>query len=382
MGSSIHRVEVVEFKIKEKHPNADTLSLADIFDGGYQYCCKTESWQGKTRAYFIPPDNLVPVNRPEFAFLASEAKSDGYARIKAKKLRGIVSYGLMIEAPEDSVIGTDATELLGVLPYCPETANAEKGPKLNMGDNCAGPDINCPKYHLENLRKYHSVFQAGEPVFITEKLDGQSIKFCYHNEQMFCGSMNLWKREYAKTDHLTLEYFLENGVNEVKAKYLVENLKKREAKQDWVWQTKDQVEQDVCGTRCSYEGPIDKFCKDNEDCVLYGESYGNTHLKYGLKNGILNFAAFDLYKAGKFVDYQEFAGLMIKYQIPMVPALFNKAIPYNFEQVKELCDGMSLLCPTQIKEGVVVTPEKERWDHKCGRLKLKCVSPTYSEKKK
>ncbi len=80
---STHKVEVVPV-VLEKHPNADNLSIIRVH--GFTVVGNTEAWKNVTKAAYIPSDSLVKVARPEFSFLASQAK-DGLYRVKAKKLR-------------------------------------------------------------------------------------------------------------------------------------------------------------------------------------------------------------------------------------------------------------------------------------------------------
>src|SRR5690349_21772622 len=108
---STFKVEVVPVKL-EKHPNADALSLVTVFDA-YVLCVRTADWEGVTQAAYLPPDSVVP-NTEEYAFL------EGKTRIKAKKLRGIVSQGMLVPAPEGSSIGDDVAEALKITHYEPE----------------------------------------------------------------------------------------------------------------------------------------------------------------------------------------------------------------------------------------------------------------------
>lgn len=170
---SSSRAEVVPVLL-EPHGNADSLSIVSIFDGGYKCCVKTADWQSITRAAYIPPDSTVDVARPEFTFLALEAKSDGRARIKAKKLRGVVSFGLLVPAKANWEIGQDVTEELGVEHYEPplEVERKRGGLSITGGEATSGPNLMVPKYDLESFRKYHRLFQEGELVHISEKCDG------------------------------------------------------------------------------------------------------------------------------------------------------------------------------------------------------------------
>src|SRR4051812_4222851 len=138
---STHKVEVVPVRL-EKHPNADRLSVVRVF--GYQVCTPTAEWldrpaidaEGARLGAYVPPDSLVPVSRPEFAFLADKARQDGMARIKAQKLRGVVSFGLLVAAPAGARVGDDVAGLLGVEHYEPPLAgeSGRKEPLFASGE--------------------------------------------------------------------------------------------------------------------------------------------------------------------------------------------------------------------------------------------------------
>lgn len=77
MTCSTHRVEVLPIQLRP-HPNAERLSLVQVH--GYQCVTGTADWlarpaldsEGRRLAAWVPPDSTVPVNRPEFAFLAGK----------------------------------------------------------------------------------------------------------------------------------------------------------------------------------------------------------------------------------------------------------------------------------------------------------------------
>jgi len=127
MASSTHKAEVVPV-VLEPHPNADRLSIVKIYGGGYQVVVRTEDWIGKDRGVYIPPDNVVP-DTPEFAFLKDER------RIKARRLRGQWSAGLLVPAPPGAQIGEDMTQVLGIVHYEPPESN----PRL--AENASRPPL-------------------------------------------------------------------------------------------------------------------------------------------------------------------------------------------------------------------------------------------------
>ena len=95
---STHSVTVIEIKEVRPHDNAERLEIVPI--GGWQAVVKKGQFKLGDRAIYIQPDYTVPTARPEFAFLAKEGRSRH--RLKAIRLRGVLSYGLLISVPEDT----------------------------------------------------------------------------------------------------------------------------------------------------------------------------------------------------------------------------------------------------------------------------------------
>lgn len=334
---SKHTAEVVSVTL-EKHPNADSLSVIRVF--GFTVCGRTDDWKDRDRGIYITPDTIVDVTRPEFYFLAKEAKNNKY-RVRAKKLRGIPSFGLLIPAPENADIGQDFFEQLNLEHYEPPI------PTSTGGDDCEAPRIKIPckdnlefsvqlsKYDIENFRRYNKEFVDGETVWVSEKIHGANARYMYA-DQMYCGSRANWKKDSEKSC--------------------------------W-WQAFRNTPQ------------VEKFCRDNQNLVLYGEVYGQVQdLKYG-KNGC-HFIAFDAFnlETQKFVDVEPFLYLMNKYEIPTVPTIFMGE--YNFDKILEFAEGNSLISgANHVREGCVVKPLIERRSDSLGRIILKAVGLGYYERK-
>ena len=130
---STHKCEVVPV-VLEKHPNADTLSVVQVF--GYPVVVRTADWEGKTKGVYLPPDSVVDVTRPEFAFLASGTKTQH--RVKAIKLRGVYSFGLLMPVADDAEIGDDWAELYGVEHYEPAMKRTCTGRKCRSCPSRSG----------------------------------------------------------------------------------------------------------------------------------------------------------------------------------------------------------------------------------------------------
>ena len=335
---STHRCEVIEV-IKQPHPNADKLKVVDAC--GYQVCVNDADWpEGKLGAYVVP-DSVVDSRRPEFAFLADQAKEDGSYRVRVKRLRGYLSQGFLAPAPPDSKVGDDVAEALGVTRYVPPC-------ELEAGsDNIVGPDPTLPRYDVESWQGhskasgllFKDLFVPGERVRVTEKIHGASARYMFAEGQMWVGSRTNWKKPDA-------------------------------AERQWHTALKNTPQ-------------IEAYCQKHPGIVLYGECYGQVKgMKYGRDKVGPGFVCFDIWDKTHWLDGADFILHVTFGNIPLCPLLYDG--PYNEQAVLELVSGPSILAKNQggshIREGIVVRPYVERQHPELGRVQLKLVSDAYLEK--
>lgn len=338
MKKSTHQVEVVPV-IMEPHPNADSLSVVRVH--GYTVCTRTDDWKdhkyglkgtlrhilrfgrlpqrGPLGAY-IPPDSVVP-DDAIYDFL------DGHRRIKVKKLRGVISMGLLMPAPEGSIPGDDVAEQMGITHYEPEV-HSEAIKQSRQGRSPAGFH---PIYEVDTIRRYEHMFQPGEQVWVTEKIHGMNARYTFQDGKMFCGSHNTWKEKDAE---------------------------------DIYW-------------HIFHTNPgIGDFCRTFPGYTLYGEIYGvQKGFMYGTAPGEFKFAAFDLLtERGTWVSPQPALIMTAPYQIPWVP--FYRVIPFDMKVLEAMAEGVSVLSGDHPREGVVVKPVEER-SHRGSRVNLKLVGNGY-----
>lgn len=366
--SNSSKAEVVPVSLI-KHPNADSLSIVEVF-GGYTCCVKTQDWLGIDKAVYIPPDSVVDASRSEFSFLVTQAKADGKAKIKAKRLRGVVSFGLLIPAPPKASIGDDLTDFLGITHYNPDSEFAKSDKGFNYGGDAASPP-NLPylpgKYDIENVRRYPRLIESGESVVINEKLDGEHSSYVYWDGNYHCKSRTMWKKEFPDYSHITVEHLVSCGQTEEKAKEVIDNLNQKGKPQSKWWRVLRQTE------------PLMKFLRDNPGVIVFGENFGHVQkLRYGHGPNEISFAAFDVMKDGRWLDYREARDMCS--DVPWAPELAID-MPYDFEGVCKLAEGRSMWPgASNIREGCVVKPMVGRHTHEIGRLILKCISGEYLEK--
>lgn len=325
---STHKVEVVRLGPIEKHPNADTLGVVQIW--GYTAIIRLGEYAEDDLVAYIEPDYVVP-DTETFAFLRDK-------RIRAKRLRGIWSQGLVIRAPDGASEGDDVMEALGIVRYEPPV-------KFNRFGGIKGENLDAekpheslasiPKYDLENFRRYHTTFTEGELVHITEKLHGTNARYAWRDGRMWAGSRSFWRKP---TDTPT----------------------------DWWWCAIDQ-------------NPwIVDWCRAHEDVVLFGEVFGSVQdLTYGAKPGEFRFLAFDVFSGGRFIGAEDFRlAIAPKFRVPLV---HNGPIPDRgcLEELSRMDSTFG-----GISEGIVIKPHQERFDRTVGRVALKLVSDRYLERAK
>jgi RNA ligase (TIGR02306 family) len=380
MGVETHKVEIVPIKL-EPHPNADRLSVVRVYN--FTVVVNTADWQGVEKAAYVQPDSVMP-DLPEYRFLKEtgnhkkereelwqklqpdhesdlaredynekirllESKIDANKkslRITVRKLRGVISMGMLLPCPEGAEVGEDVAEKLGITHYEPEMLNASKG------DDVAEPPpmIYAPKYDVESIYKYADCFEAGEPVHVSEKLDGQNGRY-----------VSTWGETYkVQTPTKAATY---NNIH-FHAGSRTE-WKKKEGGSNW-WRVMEQ-------------NPwIEHWILDHPDLVLYGEVFGwVAPLRYGATQGQLFFRAFDVMEGMEYWDAEKF--------IAEIPAHLRVpdfgVMPFDFEKLQGLADGQSLIKgANHMREGIVIKPIKERKHWKLGRVMLKMVSNAYLEK--
>ena len=362
--NSTHKAEVVDVTLRA-HPDADTLSVVDVW--GYTCVVKTEHWDGVTRAAYVPPDTVVDTNRPEFAFLAPKAKPDGSYRIRATRLRGVVSQGLLV--PTTAPLGEDLYEALGCKRYEPELHGSGRSQRDRFtvgGEEDVAPDLDTgpDKYDVDAWERYKDRFTDGELCFMQEKLDGTNVRAVWWKGRLHVKSRNRWLRRTPDYSHVTVEYLVSQGMGEAAAAVMVAKL---------------QIKQQ-CGAVNSYWEVIERtpglveWLQKNEGTVIYGEIYGTTNrIKYGENR----FAAFDVYRDGAFLRPDDFLRAVAGNGFRIAPAYW---MPYSDVRVRMSREGPTNVDhapPKTLKEGIVIRPAENRYDPKIGRVILKAINPDF-----
>lgn len=316
------KVVVVRYKLR-KHPNADTLSIADIEGSAWQVVVKTEDFEPEGTAIYIPVDSVVP-ETPDFEFL----RDRGF-RVKAIKLRGEYSYGLLLPNKENLPVDSDVTDRLGIKKYEPPT------PIEMTGEVMPGLDWVVKYTDIERYENFQDILLKGEEVVVTEKIHGSNLRVSKKQETLFVGG-HKWMFKESDTN-LYWNAIKKNGLDLLLLKGLP------------------------------------------DEVVLFGEVYGRKvqNLQYGLTTQKVVF--FDAFVDGRYLDWVELVGLIESLELSMPPLVYRG--DYNLDRIKMLACGPTLLGGNHMREGVVIRPIRERIDSKLGRVILKFLNPEYETSK-
>jgi len=346
MSNSTHKVEVFRISEIEKHPNADSLSIVKFY--GYECIVRSSEFKVGDLACYVPPDNILP-ELPEYEFLRSKK-----FRVKAMKLRGVTSQGLVLKAPTGSSVGDDVAEILGVTHYVPPERSFG-GPKsareLRVIRKDIVPTFEGSTYDIESYFRYgKEFFQDGDPIVITEKIHGANWRATFQEPR----ELPLWRSLFGR--------FLKNFNHRLFVGS--RNL----------WRSNE--EGDVYWGVLKDNPTLVNYLEANPGVIVYGEIYGKVQdLHYGIGDEI-KLVIFDIYHPS--VGFLDPTDIENKFPdaTPVVPKLYEG--PFSDEVVKSYISGPSVLARKygdlkQIREGIVIR------NLRTGR-KLKAVSPEYLER--
>lgn len=353
------------YKLKiEAHPNADALELAVV--GDYRSIVRKGQFKTGELGVYLPEGAVLPEWILKYLGLEGKLAGKKHDRVKAIRLRNILSQGLIypvfqdgigvgqiVTGPDDGAFtfvneGEDVTDLLGIAKYEPPIPTHMSGEVFNA----YGYTLN---YDIENIKRYPDILVEGEEVVMTEKLHGTWCCFGYHPD-------------------ITHPIVTSKGLS---GKGLVFKLSDINKDNLYIRALKDTIDStgDDVVTRYRRSHP------NTEPFYILGEVFGRgvQDLIYGI-NGI-QFRVFDVYVGnpgqGHYLNDNELDNFCSAVDGKRVPVLYRG--PFSKEQMLKVTDGKETVSgfESNIREGVVITPVVERTDPELGRVKLKSVSEDY-----
>ncbi|MFE5913643.1 RNA ligase (ATP) [Streptomyces wedmorensis] len=335
------------------HPNADALELAQV--GLYRAVVAKGAYETGDAAVYIPEQAVLPLALVEELGLTGRLAGGNSDRVKAVRLRGELSQGLVCvpgalagtDLVRAAAEGTDFAEVLGITKWVPPI------PPTMSGDVEVAPDL-LPWVDIENLQRYPDIFEPGEPVVLTEKLHGTACLLTYGAEdgRVQVSSKGFGSKGLALQEDPRNLYW--RAVHGHGLAAVAERLAKR------------------LGAR---------------RVGLFGEVYGSgvQDLAYGAdaRSETVGYALFDVSaEIDGAVRWLDPAEVLESGEVPLVPRLYTG--PYDLDTVLAHASGRETVSGREahLREGVVIRPVIERYSPVTGgRAIAKAVSPAYLTRK-
>ncbi|MFF3847609.1 RNA ligase (ATP) [Streptomyces sp. NPDC002328] len=338
-----------------EHPNADALELAQV--GLYRAVVAKGAYRTGDAAVYIPEQAVLPAGLIEELGLTGRLAGSGADRVKAVRLRGELSQGIVcrpkaladVDLERAVEAGTDFAERLGITKWVPPI------PPTMDGDVERALDL-LPWVDIENIQRYPDVFEPGEQVVLTEKLHGSACLMTYVADE---------ERVYASSKGF--------GGKSLALKEEARNLYWRAVRGHGVAETAARIAERLGARRVG----------------IFGEVYGAgvQDLTYGAdgRREDLGYAVFDVsVEVGGAVRWLDSAEVVevLDGELPLVPRLFEG--PYDSAEVLALASGRETVSGRglHLREGLVIRPAVERYSPVTGgRAIAKAVSAAYLTRK-
>lgn len=418
--------QIVEVVKTTKHPNADSLSIVITSVGDYPIVTKLDEYKPGDMAAYIPIDTIVP-DVEKFYFLCPKydgnvvpkfelgAVPERYRRIKAKKLRGQYSQGMLAPISNyrsdisfavrigyfilslcalvyrkiprlpkwnkrwyEYKLGDSVVEMFNLTKW--EEEEEDNIPSLPNEKKVRGQNEkkpvgwSIPYYDIEGMRKYVDCLHLGEEVVLTEKLHGANAAFSHDGEKLWVKSRNFFKRgeiEIPIFEEVVKDVSEETGEH---IKEMVRTGTQTIPSTDQWWDVARRY--DLTTKLAQYPG-----------LVFFGEVYGQVKgFRYDAKveDGYIlpRVRFFDIWdlKQMRYLDYDDFLSICQSAGLDIAPELYRGQW-LGKEKMYSHAEGKTTLGGGHVREGFVLRTVKERYDDRLGRMQVKLVGEGYNLQK-
>ena len=368
------KAEVVKIDDVLEHPNADRMELAVV--GGYQVCIQSCTFKPGDLAIYIPVDSILPEALEAKIFGPDSKVKLNKHRVRAIKLRGAVSQGMLLPTDYLSLPaqeGDDVTDVLGITKYEPPDV---KPLMIQIKKAARHSHPMFSKYtDINHLRKYVEAL-VGMYVYITEKIHGTNFR---------CGWVPFVPRTFLqKVKNI---FGLNDSWEFVYGSHNVQLMDGGNPKANQTFlgcafgyhSTTGPAHNNVYKRVVKEHGLKEKVPMGQ---LWYGEIFGDgiqTGYEYGFTDGEVDVAFMDIKNvlANEYLDFSNVIDIVESSGEQVVPYTEGE---YNFDDIVELLNDPTLTSfidhKTKPVEGFVVRPIRERKFYG-GRLILKLLSDAY-----
>jgi RNA ligase (TIGR02306 family) len=360
----------------EKHPNADRLDLLTLRgEGGFTCVVGRNQFSMSDFVLYIEPDSVIPDNIKEYLEETSKIKIS--SRIRAIKLRGIISEGLCLKPedflkPIDIVEDKDVSSLIGVTHYEPPPPKGQ-GWKSVKGTNPWYKNKAFRIYnHIDRFEKVCRCFEEGMNVHISTKLHGMNWRagICPKEPK------NWWQKLLQKLCILPKNEFL------VGSHKTVRNVGKKGKPLPPEMENQDNFI--LAARKYDIETKLRELYHklNDKNIVLYGELIGwgvNVPLQkgywYGIPKGDVELRIFDIMVDGKYLDMDIVLGLCREYNLPHVDTLYEGPFNLDLLSLAQAVDKIGNWKGN--REGIVIKAQPAKHDPRMGYVVAKKINPKY-----
>lgn len=319
----------------EPHPDADKIVLARIL--GFQVIVNKDQFVEGERVIYVWPDTICQP-APWNAFLDKNSTGKP-VKIKSCKLRGQFSSGLVVPISNFPAIveanfpeGEDVSVLIGVQKYVKEESVPGGDPAGSFPSQYISKT---DETQAQGAWRAHEEFN-GEEVYVTLKIDGQSLTFIRYGDEVTVCSRNLKIKE---------------GDNRF-------------------WNSVRKY------------GLVEKTVGMN--IAIQAEQYGpaiqkNPHKESEIKLAIFNIKNLD---TGEYYGLDQLTEFVMKHQLEMVPLLDR--LQYNsdsmdFDKFQKVADELKH-SDGRPAEGIVLRPVIPKFSKTLGKmLSVKFINRNYKD---
>ncbi len=318
-----------------KHPNADTLDIADV--NGCPIVCKSGLYKNGDVVICIPEKSILPENL--WAGFKEYLRGPNKDRVASIRIRQEPSCAILIpdrEEFKDIPFGEDISEKLGIVKFEPPIPAQLRG-KIKQVGTFSQPITH---HDVENYTINKHEFVEGEEVIISEKIHGSQ---CYIRKNA-------------------------DGTKYISSKGMI--------KRQWVLE-EDGVNSYWIGTRnAGIFDLLDKYYP-NLNIEAYGELLPcQKNYDYGQKQPTV--ILFDIRIDGNHIRYDDIPDEIKTKFVPIVyRGKYDSSILQNLAEQKERVSGKQ----THWAEGVVLRPYPDRMSSGKNPFRLMCkiISKYYKE---
>jgi hypothetical protein len=361
-------------KIVEIRPiaGADKIEIASVL-GWECVVAKSNNFKVGDLVIYIETDSILP-DMPHFEFMRKRK-----FRVKAIKLRGVYSYGLILPLPilpnDNYKEGDDVTKILGIEKYDPELT-LEQSQTQQPTQTKLGKFLN--KFALYR-RFFSKAGKRGFPLWITKTDETRIQAMPWVLDNITNNNITLTGTE--KIDGCSGTFYLEKSLHFIFFKKYAFGYCSRNVNMTTHKFTKNKYFKDCTKNFYKYiaeKYKIDEVLKEIIGCcdkiVIQGEIVGP-----GIQGNKYKLADYELYvfnliyytKEDKVIlSTKSIQDKLAKYGLKTVPILYNDyQIPPTINELIELSKGESQLYPTQ-REGIV-------WRNTMRDISFKVINPEF-----